>query len=429
MEQRSRLEASTSRATQTIKQSPQDIYCAFRAAAREYSNRPALTHPSVTRTYGELMQRTEKLAGALSRRGVHRGDRIALLLPSTPQMVEAVFSLLRLGAAAVMTPPMESPQQLLTFLQQAEIKGMIVSDDQARHLEGIRHRHSLDTIILTATVDNAGAGARMLNPLLRKIGGMPSVGRTAKDNLAERLKTILKEQTPAPQRQIIDSSETVAIFHDYIEANQSVLTAMDHTALYSGQQAMGHLAELNPLDVVLNLSPVYTGFGLTTGILAPIMAGACLAFPGGAQLKAAFDACRKLNVTVLIGPEKLLSDVAGHRSAKRRVDNLRLVLADSAPLNADAAMELTKFSGEKPKAFFCHRQAAGAIAGTKGDSKSFAPLPGVQVELRLGGQQGQRMWARGANIVGGWINTGHDAQIEDGGRFTLGGGGRRAHVA
>ncbi len=424
MGKRSRLNAPISRATQTIKQSPQDIYCAFRAAACKHPNRPALTHKAVSLSYSELMRRVEHLAGVLSRRSVHRGDRIALLLPNGPQMVEAFFSLLRLGAAAVLAPTIESPQEMSAFIQQAEIKGMIISEDQSRHLEGLRHRHNLEPVILVTAMENAGAGARMINPLLRKFGGAQPLPRKTMFNSGERLRKILKENAPAPQRQIVDPTETVAVLYDGSPEVQN-LVIMDHTVLHAGQEVMAGLAQVEPLDVVLNAAPLHTGFGLTTGLLMPLLSGACLALPDTARPRSVLDACRKSMVTVLAGGEKILAEAAAQRSPKRRADRLRMVLAADAPLGSHPTEELAKLSGEKPRACLGLRQAAGAVAGSKGDSKSFAPLPGVELELR----RGNRLWARGANVAGGWVDTGLEAEMEDGGRFTLGVGGRRAQVA
>lgn len=427
MEQPPRLDAKTSRSTEAIKQSPQDIYCAFRATARQYSNRPALAHPAVRYTYGELMHRIEKLAGALSRRGVHRGDRIALLMPNSPQLVESFFALLRLGAAAVFSPLLQSPQQMLAFLQKAQIKGMIVSDGQAAHLEGIRHRHVLDPVILAATVDNAGAGARMISPLLRKMGGTPSVAQTAKDNGAERLKKIIKENVPPPQRQIISPTETVALFYDPDSTEPDPMVTMDHTVLYAGQRTMAELMRQETADVVLDASPLGSAFSLTTGLLTPMLGGACLALPSANNPKAVFDACRRLGVTVLLGLSANLAEAASHHSVKRRADRLRLVMAEGAPLDNALAEKLTKLCGKKPRAMLGHRRAAGAFAGARGEGRSFALLPGVEVEMRRA-QQTESLWARGENIAGEWIDTGlRDVDTSDG-RITMG-GRRRAQVA
>jgi acetyl-CoA synthetase len=52
-------------------------------------------------TYGELKRHSDALAHALARRGIDRGDRVALLLPQSPETVAAHMAAYRLGAIAV----------------------------------------------------------------------------------------------------------------------------------------------------------------------------------------------------------------------------------------------------------------------------------------------------------------------------------------
>ncbi len=52
-------------------------------------------------TYGELEARTNHLASALGGAGVQRGDRVALLLLNSPQMMEIYLAVAKLGAIAV----------------------------------------------------------------------------------------------------------------------------------------------------------------------------------------------------------------------------------------------------------------------------------------------------------------------------------------
>jgi fatty-acyl-CoA synthase len=53
------------------------------------------------RTYAELHERTSALADALSRRGVRRGDRVALLALNSPEFIEILLAVAKLGAITV----------------------------------------------------------------------------------------------------------------------------------------------------------------------------------------------------------------------------------------------------------------------------------------------------------------------------------------
>ncbi|QXC46922.1 long-chain-fatty-acid--CoA ligase (plasmid) [Rhodococcus qingshengii] len=52
-------------------------------------------------TWRELQRRVETLAGALARRGVGFGDRVAILMGNRPEFIESILAITRLGAIAV----------------------------------------------------------------------------------------------------------------------------------------------------------------------------------------------------------------------------------------------------------------------------------------------------------------------------------------
>ncbi|WNZ07421.1 long-chain fatty acid--CoA ligase [Streptomyces sp. 11x1] len=69
--------------------------------ARKTPQRTALIHGDTSLTYGELYERTTRLAHALRAVGVRRGDRIAYLGPNHPSYLETLFAAGTLGAVFV----------------------------------------------------------------------------------------------------------------------------------------------------------------------------------------------------------------------------------------------------------------------------------------------------------------------------------------
>ncbi len=77
-----------------------------------FGNRVALDFFGATTTYRELGDRILRVANALHRRGVRRGDRVALVLPNCPQHVIAFYAVLRLGAVVVEHNPLYTDREL-----------------------------------------------------------------------------------------------------------------------------------------------------------------------------------------------------------------------------------------------------------------------------------------------------------------------------
>lgn len=122
-----------------------------RRHALERPNAPALTGRGRTLTYGELDERTNRLANVLSGRGVVPQARIAVLDRSAPQVIEVLFAAAKIGAVTVPANWRLAPSELADVLADA---GAVVLfyhgsfEDSAKylseHVPSLRHLIRID---------------------------------------------------------------------------------------------------------------------------------------------------------------------------------------------------------------------------------------------------------------------------------------------
>src|ERR1700680_4888111 len=67
-------------------------------AAALYPDQTAIIHGKRSWTYREFFARAKKLASALAKRGIKRGDTVAVVLPNVPAMLEAHYGVAMAGA-------------------------------------------------------------------------------------------------------------------------------------------------------------------------------------------------------------------------------------------------------------------------------------------------------------------------------------------
>jgi fatty-acyl-CoA synthase len=67
-------------------------------AAGVFPEHPAIIHGALRRSYAEFYARARRLASALQRRGIGRGDTVAVVLANTPAMLEAHYGVPMTGA-------------------------------------------------------------------------------------------------------------------------------------------------------------------------------------------------------------------------------------------------------------------------------------------------------------------------------------------
>ena len=98
-------------------------------AAEVYPARLAMVHGPLCRTWAKAYERCRRLASALTRHGIGRGDTVAVMLPNTPTMVEAHFGVPMAGAVLNSLNTRLDAQTLAFMLDHGEARVLIVDPE------------------------------------------------------------------------------------------------------------------------------------------------------------------------------------------------------------------------------------------------------------------------------------------------------------
>ncbi|WP_167146165.1 AMP-binding protein [Actinomyces sp. ZJ308] len=85
-------------------------------AARFYPDRVAIDFLGAAMTYRELLEASERAAQVLRTSGVHKGDRVALIMPNCPQHAVALYGALRVGAIVAEHNPLAPAEEIRSQL-------------------------------------------------------------------------------------------------------------------------------------------------------------------------------------------------------------------------------------------------------------------------------------------------------------------------
>ncbi|RJR48876.1 MAG: long-chain fatty acid--CoA ligase [Desulfobacteraceae bacterium] len=100
----------------------------LRLAAFSYPDKPALNFYGTETTFMQLHDQILRMANALGRLGVKKGDRVGIQLPTCPQYVLAYHASLYMGAIAVNLNPMYTPDELRPILENTGISTLFTFD-------------------------------------------------------------------------------------------------------------------------------------------------------------------------------------------------------------------------------------------------------------------------------------------------------------
>ena len=108
-------------------------------------------------TYGWLRDTSNRLAHVLRAHGIARGDRVAILLPQSPEVAASHIGIYKLGGVALPLAVLFGTDALTYRLQNSGAAALITN---ARGVERITEiRKDLPSLKLVLSLDGAGQGA------------------------------------------------------------------------------------------------------------------------------------------------------------------------------------------------------------------------------------------------------------------------------
>ncbi|WP_406854743.1 acyl-CoA synthetase [Alsobacter sp. KACC 23698] len=131
-------------------------------AAQVYPDHTAIIHGSLRRSYREFHARSQRLASALAKRGIGRGDTVAVMLANTPAMLECHYGVPMTGAVLnTLNTRLDAP--IIGFsLDHGEAKVLIVDREFSRIVKPALELAAVKPIVIDYDdPEYTGAGERL----------------------------------------------------------------------------------------------------------------------------------------------------------------------------------------------------------------------------------------------------------------------------
>lgn len=100
----------------------------LQAGSSQHPDKTAIVSQHASRTYGEIVDRVELLAGALAADGVRARDRIAVLAPNDPAVVEILLAASMMGAVVVPLNPRVTAPDIAYQADDAGVRFAVVHE-------------------------------------------------------------------------------------------------------------------------------------------------------------------------------------------------------------------------------------------------------------------------------------------------------------
>lgn len=139
----------------------------------KFAPSPAFYCMGKSLTYGEIDKMSRQFGAYLQSRGLKPGDKVAIMMPNLLQYPIALFACIRAGLIVVNTNPLYTPREMVHQFNDSQVKGIIIVENFASHLQEILPKTQIETIILTSIGEMLGSvKGPIINFVVRSIKRM-----------------------------------------------------------------------------------------------------------------------------------------------------------------------------------------------------------------------------------------------------------------
>lgn len=368
-------------------------------ATRDAALRYGPSHPIIEDPVGGAMSYRETMIGAriLGRHfeGVTApGDVVGVMLPNSNGFVLSLLALASTSRPAAMINYTSGSANVASAVKTALIRTIVSS-------RLFIEKANLGDIVEAA--QRAGAKFLWLEDIRKQTSSL--------DKFAGALMWRLALQRQDAQR------PSVILFTSGSEGAPKAVVLSHRNILANAMQAEARLT-VSPADKLLNVLPVFHSFGLTAGVVLPLVSGAKLfLYPSPLHYKLIPDVARRIRPTVMISTDTFLAAYA--RTAEDDdFSSLRFVVAGAEPVKQETRrIYRERFHAEIVEGFGL-TEAAPVVAVnsvTHGrDGTVGRLLPGMRMRLEPveGVTEGARLWLSGPNVMMGYIDAERPGEVQ-----------------
>jgi len=138
-----------------------------------YADRPAYSFMGKEISFGQTDALSKTFAAYLQSLGLAKGDRVAVMMPNTPQYPIVVAAILRAGLVVVNVNPLYTPRELEHQLKDSGAKAIVIIENFAATLQQCIGHTPVKHVVLTAMGDLLGwAKGALVNYVVRNVKKM-----------------------------------------------------------------------------------------------------------------------------------------------------------------------------------------------------------------------------------------------------------------
>jgi len=313
-------------------------------------NHPALLFKEAIITYAQLEQLSNDFANALIKMGVKKTDRVALVLPNTPQLVLCMLGTWKAGGIAVPLNALYTERELEFAFQECGAETVVVMTRYYSKVKAVQAQTKIRNVIATNIKEYLPPALRILFGLLKEKKEGDRIRLQPGDAwLADLLH--MHAGGSRPQVTVQPEEDAIMLLSGGTTGTPKIAIGTHQSLLMSGMQLHAWFANImKDWDDVLMLNmPLFHVYGMAGVFPCGLVAHAPLAVvPNPRDMEDMLATIQKTKAAFLPGVPTLFNALLNHpkvQSGKVSLKSLKLNISGAAPLLKETKQRFEKATG------------------------------------------------------------------------------------
>ncbi len=362
-----------------------------RATAEECPEKTIMFFKGVSLSYGEFEAQSNALAVALLSLGIGKGDRVALIMPNSPQMVISEFGIWKSGAIAVPMNPLYTLNEFEHALNECGAQTAIVLTPFYEKIKTVQPDSRLKTVIATSIKEYLSPLKSLLFTAFKERKDGHRVTLRHGDHWMGALIKAHCDVAFSPVS-IQHDDPALFLFSGGTTGNPKCVVITHHGLVITGMQIASWFSVIleKGKDVILLNMPlfhVYAQVGILTAAL--IERYPFVLVPNPRDIDDLLHTIKTLKPSVLPGVPTLFTALINHPKVKRDssiLKSLKLSVSGAAPLMLENKRRFEELTGGRIIDAYSLTESALAsvftpILGTYKHGSVGIPVPDVEIRI------------------------------------------------
>jgi long-chain acyl-CoA synthetase len=318
--------------------------------ARERPNHPAFLFKGATINYARFQQESDAFAVGLSALGVKPGDRVALLIPNTPQFIIAEFGAWKAGAIVVPLNPLYTERELKHALNHTETKVVVALTPFYGKIKALQSETSVQQVIATNIKEYLPGMLRFLFTLFKE---KKEGHRIALETGDAWMQDVIRQHRDAhpPNVRINPDDPALLMFTGGTTGAPKAAIITHQNVIFTAMQIKAWFGEMlvDWEDVILALMPMFHIYGQAGVAATGFMGHHPLALvPNPRDIDDVLTTIHKSRPAFLPGVPTLFIAMMRHpdvQAGKADLSSLKLCIAGAAPLLYETKQRFEELTG------------------------------------------------------------------------------------